>query len=384
MPRDTLNILFVDDDDAFRLSALEDLISSLGENGIQSRIEALTDISQGIQQLQSGNFHLAIVDLRFDSANRSGNEIIEVILAEKILPIIVLSGFSGDLREDFAQHGLIYNTQRKRVEEVVDKIVEWDQRQVFDFFSDTGFLTSKLRDVLQQTMWNHVSRYWKNIDSADPQILERIIGRIAATLLYDVLASTPTYQNGGDEILVHHGEAYIFNTPRTYLAVGDILKLDNNMFVVLSPTCDLIIRPDGGAKAEDVLLIYCHNFETFVLGKQAILDQIQVIKDPANNENKKDKAKKYLEKLMRQDWENPSGRYFYLPPFGDFPGGVIDFLKAKIEPYNANTLVEKRIVSLNRELAAELTTRFGRHMIRLGQPAYDPQFLIKAVCNAIS
>jgi CheY-like chemotaxis protein len=383
MSREPMSILFVDDDEDFLSSAQDDLRFSLEEHEIPIEISSSNTVDKGVRKLESGDFHLAIVDLKFTPSPRSGNEVIERILDTKILPIIVLSGFRNELKDEFSEHGLIYNTQRKKVDEVVDKIIEWDHKGVFDFFSEAGFLNSRLRDVLQHTMWHHVSRYWEHIDSDNPLVLHRIAGRIAATILHDVLASTPAYENDGGEVLVHHGEAYIFNTPRNHLAVGDMLHLEDSMFVVLSPTCDLIVRPSGGTKAEEVLLADCHNLGTFVSNNQSILAQIETMRDPEKTDARKEKASKYLERLMRQDWENPSGRYFYLPPFGDFPGGVVDFLKVQVEPYDVERLVEQRIVSLNRELAAELATRFARYMIRLGQPAYDPIFLINAVCDTV-
>jgi hypothetical protein len=378
-----MSILFVDDDENFLYPAQDDLRFSLEEQEIPVEIISSTTVDKGIRELESGDFHLAIVDLKFAPSPRSGNDIIEEVLDTKILPVIVLSGFRNELRDDFTEHGLIYNTQRKKVDEVVDKIIEWDQKGVFDFFSEAGFLNSKLRDVLQQTMWNHVSRYWKYIDSENISVLHRIAGRIAATILHDVLASTPAYEDEGGEVLVHHGEVYVFSTPRSHLAVGDIIHLEDGMFVVLSPTCDLVVRSHGGAKAEEVLLAHCHNFNDFVSEKQSIRAQIEIVKDPQKSDARKEKASKYLERLMRQDWENPSGRYFYLPPFGDFSGGVVDFLKVQVEPYDVGKLIEQRIVSLNRELAAELATRFARYMIRLGQPAYDPTFLIEALCDTV-
>lgn len=381
-----MRILLVDDDRNYVTVTVPDLRDSLQERELSAEVVPAYSVDEGIEQLQQGNFHLAVIDLRFEGSTRNGNEIIKEILETQILPIIVLSGYRHELKDEYGQHGLIYNTQRKHVDEVVEKILEWNQRDVFSFFSETGFLNSALRMTFQQTMWNHVSRYWKYIDTGNSATLDRIAGRIAATLLYDVLASTPEYACERGEVRIHHGEIYIFDTPRNHLAVGDILDLDNQLFVALSPSCDLVIRPNEGSKAHKVLLARCHDFSTFVSQKQAIMDQCEIIVNRRRGQSSKERATDKLVKLMRQDWENPSGLYFFLPPFAHFGGGVVDFLNIRIESYGASEaalLIKKRVMSLNREMAAELASRFARYMTRLGQPTYDTEALIRAVANVI-
>ncbi len=88
---------------------------------------------------------------------------------------------------------------------------------------------------------------------------------------------------------------------------------------------------------------------------------------------------------MRQAMYNDAGQYFFLPPFADFGGGVIDFLRLHAVPYSTEhrpTLVGTRILSLTREMASELAARFVRYMSRLGQPAYDGVELVRAVEGA--
>lgn len=386
MPVNSMRILFIDDETDYLKVATDDLRDSLEECKISAEVIPVNNINGGIRELQTGDFHLAVVDLKFEPPDRSGNEIIETILDTKILPIIVLSGYRHELREEFKQHGLIYNTRKKQVDEVVEKIVEWNQKEVFSFFSEAGFLSSALRIALQQTMWKHVSRYWEHIEAEDPAVLHRIAGRIAATLFHDVLASTPDYVSDEGEVPIHHGEIYIFDTPRNSLAAGDILEIEGKLFAVLSPSCDLVVRPEMGPKTDMVLLALCHDLNTYMSEHQTILDQVKVIRDSQGKKKGEEKARERLLKLMRQDWENPSGRYFFLPPFADFNGGVIDFLKLQIEPYGieeAGQLTEQRVVCLNREMAAELATRFARYMIRLGQPAYNPGPLTKAILDAV-
>jgi len=382
MSQDHICILFVDDESDFRMSAEVDLRESLKDHGVSCDVTALDNVDEGIEALSSGDFHLAIVDLNFSHSTRSGNEVVEAVLATKILPIIVLSGYRHELRDEYTGHGLIYTPNSKSIADVVERIVVWNERDVFTFFSESGFLGSALRDILQKTMWDHLSKYWQYIDEENPATLQSIAGRIASTLLHDVLASTSTSAVETGEVPIHHGEVYIFHTPRKHLAPGDILDLDGDRFAVLSPSCDLVPRCGKGPKASEVLLARCLDLPVFVSQQPAIMKQIETIRDVSKSDRKKTAAVDNLARLMHQNWENPTGQFFFLPPFAHFTGAVIDFLRLRVEPYGNEgyeTLVSKRDLSLNREMAVELVSRFARYMIRLGQPAYSTNALIDAL-----
>jgi ActR/RegA family two-component response regulator len=383
-PVDPIRILFIDDDREYLASAEEDLLEGLQELELPAKVITEGSVDGGIATLGSGRFHLAVVDLKFAPGEGSGNDIIGAVLDTKVLPIIVLSGFRHELKDEYAQHGLIYVAKSKLIDEVVKKIIEWNERGVFRFFSEDGIPGSILRGAFQRTMWNHVSRFWHCIDSEDPAVVQRIAGRIAATLLHDQLASAPAYISDAGEVRMHHGEIYVFDTPRACLAVGDILAIEGDLLCVLTPNCDLVVRGADGPKADTVLLALCHDLGTHISENQRILDQIEIVQ--ARESKKKQDAENRLMRLMQQDWENPSGRYFFLPPFYNFRGCVVDFLRLQTTSYGteeAGQLREKRVVCLNQEMAAELATRFARYMIRLGQPAYLREPLIKAVVEAV-
>lgn len=85
---------------------------------------------------------------------------------------------------------------------------------------------------------------------------------------------------------------------------------------------------------------------------------------------------------MRHSYRNDAGRYFFLPPFANIEGFAIDFLSLRIEAIDKQTLenlVVKRQFSLNREMASELSTRYARFMIRLGQSVYEPDILMNSI-----
>lgn len=379
MGSDKLEILIIDDDSDVRATAVVDLEVSLRELDIESKVRAVATLEEGVQILAENYLDLVVVDLRLDNGQSSGNQIIQQIIETRVVPMIVFSGFPQELDETYRDHKLIAVAQKKRVEWIVEIVKEWRSDGVFGFFSEHGFVNKLLRDVLQRTMWTYFSKCWDGFRGSSEEVLAQTGGRIAATLIHDVLASSPEYASNTGEVKIHHGEIYIFDTPRRQLGAGDILRIEGRLFVVLSPTCDLIGGPGRKAKALQVLLAACHDFVSFARRDDEIRRKVENV----CGSDRDKKAIEAIEKLMRQDWKNPAGRYFYLPPFASFGGGVIDFLDLRTESLESEDLrkklVDSRVVALNREVAAEIATRFGRHMIRLGQAPYQSEPLMNAL-----
>lgn len=372
-----MRILFLDNEEDLLAVFPDDLSARLEEHGLKALVDSKANIADALETLREKRYHLAIVDLRFPGT-QSGNEVIAEILERHVMPVIVYSGFEEDLKPRFEEHALIYVVPDKKIEHVVEKIAEWEKRRIFDFFSEEGILASGLQKTLALTMWEHVSRYWDYLPTEDQETLTAVASRIASTILLDLLV------HGGEragETPIHHGEIYIFSTPREYLSVGDILRTGDGNHVVLTPACDLIPREDNSAKAQEVLLAECEELAKFAERHQPLRDQIEIMK--TGTPARKSKATERIERMMRQAWQNDDGRLFFLPPFGDLPGYVVDFLRLRTLPYASpeqrETLVKSRVVSLNREMAGELATRFSRYMLRLGQPTFQDKPLMEAV-----
>ena len=121
---------------------------------------------------------------------------------------------------------------------------------------------SRLELQVMETMWQHVSKYWEFLPPDEKQ-LDQIAARILATLVYDNFSSTAPLSGGIGEVAIHPGEIYIFATPRQYLAVGDVVNVNEKLFIVLTPACDLILRKSGKASASVVLLAEFESLKEF-------------------------------------------------------------------------------------------------------------------------
>lgn len=378
MSKRRLKIIVVDDDEELLRVLPEDLVSRLKETGLDAEVTTFSSVDAALETLETESYHLAIVDLRFPNG-RDGNDVLRGILGLRVLPVIVYTGYQEELAPEFEKHSLIHVAPSKKIEHIVEKISDWEMRKVFDFFSEEGMLATSLHRALLHTMWKHVSRYWDYLPTNDMKALGAATGRIAATLLYDVLS----FGAGGkyEEIPVHHGEIYIFETPRAFLSVGDILELNGKHYVVLTPACDLVPRSDGKTKAEALLLAECEDLRSFADVSIDLKKALMALTDAGGGRRKR--ATENIEKMMRQAWLINDGRRFFLPPFDELPGYAVDFLRVRTASYASNAdrkgMLEARVVSLNRDVANELATRFSKYMSRLGQPPFDSAALVEAV-----
>jgi len=373
---DTLHILLVDDDVNIRQTQPDAIREELKALGIAAEVTAADSVEDARRQLASAPFDCAIVDLYFEGQEGDGNDVLRAILDTRVLPVIVYSGHRDTLDQEFLDHGLIHCAEKKKAEYPVAQIHTWYRQRVFEFFTESGFLASGLRDVIQRTMWAHVSRYWSALEGVELPELERIAARLAATLVHDRLVSDPQHAQTGGEVCVHPAEVYILDTPREHLAVGDAIRLEEGLWIVLTPACDLVPRADGNANAERVLLARCSTLAEFAAQNGEFRN---VLLGLLGTEKQKKSAAEKMDKLMRHAYLNDNGRRFFLPPFAMVSGGVVDFLDLKLGDYGAAArvaLLQRREFSLNGQMAAELATRFARFMSRLGQAPYQSEAIV--------
>lgn len=383
MPLDELKILLVDDKDIIRDTVPEDLEGRLDEeHGLPSSVEAVPTISEVKDCLKEQTYHLLIVDLRLEGEG-NGVELIDEILESQVLPLFIYSGYTGDLPPEHRKHGFIKVFEKSdddQLHTMAEQIADWNASGALEFFSEGGLVGSILKRTLARTMWNNVSRYWEHFELDDPEYRQRIAIRLASNLIHDEYMSREEFTEDFGEVTVHHGEAYILDTPRNHLALGDVVEHEDDHHVVLTPSCDLIPRGGGDPKTDTVLMAGCESFTSLAEREPSVQTKFENIQK-GENEGRSG-ASRYFGKMMRHAEMNDAGQYFFLPPFAHFDGGVIDFLDINTEDYRGEArehLVNQRTITLNRELSAELGSRFVRYMLRLGQPTYDENILADAM-----
>jgi hypothetical protein len=183
---------------------------------------------------------------------------------------------------------------------------------------------------------------------------------------------------------VHHGEIYIFSTPRKYLATGDVYHTGGKRYIVLTPSCDLVFRNEGEPKAISMLVALIKDLKPYMESNKEcrkILSDINIVPTDEASREQKERAVESLEEMMRHSFMNPIFRRFFLPPFGPFKGGVVDFSKLLVVPYSRaegeRIKTQSWEVALDRDVVGEMSTRFGKYISRIGQPSYMREPLLR-------
>lgn len=372
-----IHILMIDDDDNILRTVRKDIEDSLTSNGIEPLFSSATTVESACHILETDPIDIAILDLRLESRKGDdGNSVMGKVMSTRVFPVIIYSAFTDDLCEDFRNHAFIYQCEKPNIEGVIDKIMEWERAKVFDLFTSNGGLSKSLSDTFQRTMWKHISRYWNFLPTDKPEMIMEIAGRIASTVLYDELLCSGN--NGNLENPVHHGEMYIFSTPRHYFATGDIFRVGDIRYIVISPSCDLVFRDKGKANTDRILVAEIESLLIYLEKRHNGIHQ-RIIK---GNETKEDIEN--IDMMMRHSYKNPAGRLFYLPRFGTFMGGVVDFAKIRVLDYSPDFCKDimdtgRWEVALNREIVAEISSRFGKYSSRVGQPSYNIEYLVQTL-----
>jgi hypothetical protein len=166
---------------------------------------------------------------------------------------------------------------------------------------------------------------------------------------------------------VHPMEFYIYPIDSSKeFENGEIIKnkSTNEIFVILTPSCDFIERfkkgKNEGRSADKVLLV-----------KTKLLTECKEFKTYQQTQNNDNKSK--LEKLINS---GKSDRYFFLPKVPFIENRVIDFQLNNTISYDDLTTGFERIAKLDSPFAQSMTSSYIRYYNRIGFPDIDTEYVI--------
>lgn len=150
-------------------------------------------------------------------------------------------------------------------------------------------------------------------------------------------------------------EVYLYPPLTKEIKTGSIVfrKCDKQPFVVMNPSCDLVVRDSGAFKTDRILLVEIEQEKELV---GACLDGIK-------NDGKR---KRCLQKVLGN---NHTGYYHWLPGTAFFEGGFINF--RKIETMGKDAFDEEfdlPAIQVSPPFIKDILGRFSSYYARQGQP----------------
>lgn len=361
-----MNLLIVEDDKPTIQSYLDNIESFNKKSDVQIEAEVIDNLEDAKNSLISPDYDAAIIDLKLssNSVDLEGLEIVDEIQNKLRFPMFIVSGSLGQVeREESA-----FFKKRSRdgnFKEILTEITDIYKTGVTNILGRKG----TIEEYLNSIFWNHMSNsmdLWINDSTRTPQEKENSLLRY--TLLH--------MQEHIDEELekYHPSEFYITKPIKKNLFTGDIVELEKNRFLILTPSCDIVLRPDGSRNADFILFCKIKPLDSVVKNYELLKHDTSL-----KNDNRK---------RINGFFENKNQKYHFIPKAELIKPGLIDFQdKLTIPNSEVNTLLEenkiKRVATISQPFLKDIISRYSNYYSRQGSPDFDSGELYNSIFKAI-
>lgn len=291
-------------------------------------------------------FDAAIVDLRLKDGTDGRVFISKIQELGMKIPVVIHTGTTDDIDPDLKVLKTFVRSESNyhQVLDYLNKVYNTGIKGIFDFMQSkiTEFYESHF--LKNRDLW--IERALQNPERVKNSLLRSLEGWIESNSS------------------VHEFNAYVeeFYIPsnETSLYTGTIVKNKTtlNEYIILSPSCDLVIRKDGHRNTNFILLCAINPVESLMV--------THCNTDEANLSNSQ---KKDLEIYVK----NNKGSCHWLPKAFDYCGGLIDFTNTEsISCDNFSTEFEIKKWRIAPFFVKNILSRFSSYYSRQGQPDLVP------------
>ncbi|HIG0357633.1 TPA: hypothetical protein ACX96U_002982 [Clostridium sporogenes] len=375
-------------------------------------IECTENIDDAAKMIRTTNYNGAMIDLKLNSKDitkADGNKLIKEIKQKFRIPVVICTGFSGDLDEEIKQNMFtkVFTKGEVDIDEILDHFKRLSESKLIKILGEDGVINK----YLLQIFWNRIVddyEYWYETYKEDENSFQRVVSRNITNYLIEMLEMN----SDGEFDMYDPSEVYIYPPIKDNLFTGDILEKDDDQYIVLMPACDLANK--GKVKQVVIGKILKHKntvgiyndqligVRTKVKNYQSEIEKLDSKIDHSDSnklfeesnrlliEKNKMLVKKYtkenkyqelLEVIKKICTNNYKLSWHFLPCTSKFEGGVIDFTDIKsVELDDVNGLLGyKRICSISSSFIKDITARFSQYYARQGQPSFNIDNLVSSL-----
>ena len=342
-----MNILFVDDQESQR-ETFQDTVDRLNDQpGSNITCETVGSIVKA-SALNFSDYDVAVVDLDLDNSkeingNVDGGGFVSG-LNEGLLriPVIIWSA----IPQDYEKQDMVVAVLQKgkdSVEEVIKLAEQIVGTGFCSLLGRKGEFEKKLSDVVSTAVIPNLAAWMERVNSDNQAHVEDSLTRFVLSHFMNACEkkSGPSY---GEEFYLVGG---------TDFTTGTIVKKGNHDFLLINPSCDLVIRANGNQKADYFYLLPIENRNkalTVAVGSAGA-----------------SKATKKKAELMENKHELSSVGH-WLPQAKFYEGGFVHFRKLQtIKAENIDQVAEVG-VRVAPHFINNIQERFASFLSRQGQP----------------
>lgn len=321
-------------------------------------------LEEAVNSLESEDVDCGVIDLKVPSATgekaqaANGIKIILSSVKNYGIPVVLFSGWPDEVGPALDELPLIQRLS-KSDDGTHEKAVEW-LLQNKNLIDATKAAKNKILEHSVDVFSKRILHLWD-----DPRVKALSVAELSGVFTRQ-MASHTSEQLGLEEPenhTWHPVETYIIPPLRAKKAhTGDIFEMDDGLWVVLSPQCDM-----ATGKTHYILLAKCE--------EQSLEDwnkQVTGYKEPKSNTSQ-EKCRRFLSDSTNQAIEVSS---HFLPPFLGRGPLLVRYGQTKsMERDEVEKCLDLRVASLSAPFISNLTQRFGAYISRPGQPNIGLDYL---------
>lgn len=368
-----LRLLYVEDDQTNR----ENLVQVLSDDNIGEYnivINAVETFEEATDNILSNNYHIVILDIYRgnpkDNGEQAGLKILEDIQKHCFVPIIFYSGNTNNVQELKSQIVGVSTKGDGGVDELkqeIERLVKFNLPFVKENLH--GYIEQELKTYFWDIIHNERDKFTadKNDFSLGYLMLRKFGNSLSKEKISEILGDSELKKDK-----VHPMAFYLYPTNKdAEYENGEILQKGDDVFVVLTPSCDFIDRGGGKRKVGKVLLA-----KTYLLTDT---DEYKSYSNKKKEDGTTDKSKKEQDSdkslLIKTITSGRSDRYFFLPQTPFVENRVIDFQVKEMVDYT-NLKDFTRLAKLDNPYAEGMTASFIRYYNRIGYPDIDSDSIL--------
>lgn len=358
-------VVLIVEDEASQVSLFNDNVQDFNakHSVCTFRVEEATSIDQARDQLKSKRIDCAVIDLRLPDTSdlahapnpERGNRLLGEIVDCSAIPLAVVTGLPDEFERPKSSKIEVFT----REGDAYPKALAWLaqlaplMRLLKDAQNNIAQETAKLFHCSIWPRWQSDVDIEPNFEKAKTAITRQVVCH-----LFEYL----NIAKGAAAYFFPH-EFYLKPPLRSRLHTGDLLCLENKIWIIMTPQCNMA----NGTYPDAILVACCDEISEW----QHIMEKRS---DPSRT--KQNDAAKQINKLVTQ----PEISSHFLPPCDNQGPWKVNFKCIKTVPSNSvEDLLKNRVASLSPQFIPHLIQRFASYMGRIGQPELDQEELSKFI-----
>ena len=289
----------------------------------------------------------AIIDLRLGNQGGAGNQFIKEIERSFFrIPIFIFTANRSDI-DDSLEGVKVFIKGDIGYYELLDRFWDIYETGLTHIMGSRGEMEKLLSEVFKKNIFPQIDKWIEHSKQDEQDNTQRALMRYTLSHLFHLLDE--------DQERFFPEEFYLYPPMSEGIKTGSIVKenVSKQLFVVLSPACDLVIRGDDGFKTDQILLVKIEQENNIV---DDALDGI------VRRRRKEDKLKAVFN-------NNHRDYYHWLPEAYSFDGGFLNFRKlGTLDEKKFNKEFGKPLIQISPPFVKDIVSRFSSFYARQGQP----------------